>query len=402
MVHVLIVPAFYPSDMNKLSGIFIKEQCEALAGYGLDVGVIYPDFASLRRISLKNFWRRRFQIKSSIDLSVKTVRQLGWRIPKSREWQEEFWVKSIIRLLKRYIRNFGEPDLIHAHFIRRAGYAAARIKEEFDIPFVVTAHWGGFSNRMIKLLGEDSIAEFEIPLIRNVIAKSEFILPVSKSLLPKLKSYYPMSEHIEVVPNMVDTSFFVPNQDLVDKDHFVFVTISGERPVKNLDYLLRAFSLIIEKIPTARLKIIGCNPDFDFLNKMRALGLSEHLEIMGSLPRHLLLIELQSSHVLVVSSLCESFGLSVIESFSVGNPVISTKCGGPEDLVKDINGILCSINDLKEFAAAMIEISEKYSDYSHQVIRTDVIKNFGRLAVCKKIVFYYEIAIGNFMEEKSN
>lgn len=62
-----------------------------------------------------------------------------------------------------------------------------------------------------------------------------------------------------------------------------------------------------------------------------------------------------SFDVMILPSIClEVFGLTILESFSSRRPVIATRCGGPEDIIKDaIDGILVEPNDVQDLYRAI-------------------------------------------------
>ena len=63
-----------------------------------------------------------------------------------------------------------------------------------------------------------------------------------------------------------------------------------------------------------------------------------------------------SLDLLVVASLGESFGITIIEAMARGIPVVSTNCGGPSDIIEDkINGFLVPPKNSKKMAEAIIE-----------------------------------------------
>ena len=50
----------------------------------------------------------------------------------------------------------------------------------------------------------------------------------------------------------------------------------------------------------------------------------------------------------------ETFGLNVVEALSAGRPVISSRCGGPEDTIQDgVNGMLVAANDADALRGAI-------------------------------------------------
>lgn len=76
-------------------------------------------------------------------------------------------------------------------------------------------------------------------------------------------------------------------------------------------------------------------------------------------------------HVFVHPSIAnETCSLSILEALSAGKFVIATKCGGPEDLIKeDINGWLVNPNDI-------IQLQSKIIQYiNHPIAPKDIIFN---------------------------
>jgi glycosyltransferase involved in cell wall biosynthesis len=61
--------------------------------------------------------------------------------------------------------------------------------------------------------------------------------------------------------------------------------------------------------------------------------------------------------IYVVSSETESFGLTVVEAMAAGKPVITTRCGGPEEIiVQETTGLLVPLNDSSAMAEAIISL----------------------------------------------
>lgn len=64
-----------------------------------------------------------------------------------------------------------------------------------------------------------------------------------------------------------------------------------------------------------------------------------------------------ASDVLVVSSEKESFGLTAIEALAVETPVVSTRCGGPEEILEDgVTGLLVPVKDPLAMAGAIVRL----------------------------------------------
>ncbi len=66
-----------------------------------------------------------------------------------------------------------------------------------------------------------------------------------------------------------------------------------------------------------------------------------NVRLVGAVPRERLAAYYANAEALVVPSVCaETFGLIATEALSCGTPVVSTRCGGPEDVVSPEVGFL--------------------------------------------------------------
>ena len=80
----------------------------------------------------------------------------------------------------------------------------------------------------------------------------------------------------------------------------------------------------------------------------------------------------------IVSSITEGFGMPGLESAACRCPVVSTRCGGPEDYVHDgVNGYLVDVGNPQQMAARIVDVVtqrdddwRRMSEASHAVART--------------------------------
>lgn len=62
-------------------------------------------------------------------------------------------------------------------------------------------------------------------------------------------------------------------------------------------------------------------------------------------------------------SLSEGFGLTILEAMACRVPAVSTKCGGPEDFIRQgENGFLCDVNDVDGLTNAALQVLNSSSE----------------------------------------
>ena len=135
-MHILVIPSWYRSDEEPISGIFFRQQAQALQRSGFQVGVIYPHLRSLRLLRNQRT-NLRPRVTWVMDQGVATYRYEGWSLlPGFPQVFHRNWVRLGKLLFKQYVERFGMPDLIHAHSVIHGGVLAAQLQAEYGLSLI--------------------------------------------------------------------------------------------------------------------------------------------------------------------------------------------------------------------------------------------------------------------------
>jgi glycosyltransferase involved in cell wall biosynthesis len=199
---------------------------------------------------------------------------------------------------------------------------------------------------------------------RDVLRRAAAVHATSVSSRTELAEASGLDEHeIGILPIPVDTAKFAPVLDDRWRDGLAAPTLlfvgRATDPRKNVSLLLRAFALIRRSLPEARLTLVGTPPARPLPEGATALGYVAELPPV-----------LASSTLLLLPSLQEGFGIIVAEALAAGIPVLTTPCGGPEEMLRRSGGgtILTGFTE-EEFAAtavAMLEDAEALAVARHR------------------------------------
>jgi glycosyltransferase involved in cell wall biosynthesis len=199
-------------------------------------------------------------------------------------------------------------------------------------------------------------------LLRNFYHWADAILAVSAGVADDIAALSRVArETIRVIPNPVVTPDFetraaaaVDHGWLTDRSFSVFVAAGRLVPLKGFDTLLNAFDQVQRRCP-ARLIIIGEGPLRETLTLLRdRLKLQETVDLPGFIDDPLPVFA--RAAVVVVSSVYEGFGLTLVEAMACGTPVVSTDCPtGPREILDNGRfGPLVPVNDAGRLAEAML------------------------------------------------
>jgi glycosyltransferase involved in cell wall biosynthesis len=392
--HILLVPSWYPVRPDDVKGCFFRDQALALADYGHRVGVIDVQFRSLREmLRPATLLRAPSGVVEETDGSINTVRfhGLNWT-GRIRHLDRRRWLWRGRQLAARYFDRFGRPDLLHAHSMFNGGLLAMELSANSGIPYVVTEHGSG-----TLMPGLDSA---ELSLLGRVAGNAARRLAVSASLCraleerlgsTQLKSKMTWDEVPNVLSPRYESAVLTPAR----RGPFTFLTVSLLTRNKAVDVLIRAF---VKAFPggDVRLNIGGDGPDRMRLESLvDELGIKDRVHFLGLLARDDVPQVMAASSVFVLPSHIETFGVVLIESLALGRPVISTRSGGPESIVREADGLLVPTNDPGALAAAMCQIKSHYDDYDGAKIRQACVERYGGRAIARRLTEIYDPVLRN-------
>ena len=77
-----------------------------------------------------------------------------------------------------------------------------------------------------------------------------------------------------------------------------------------------------------------------------------------------------------------------LEALASGRPVVCTRCGGPQDILDDSNGLLVDVDDVDMLAEAMQEASSR--EWEATALRASVLERFSKEEFVNKHIALYE------------
>jgi glycosyltransferase involved in cell wall biosynthesis len=346
-MHILMLPSWYHTPERPWHGRFFENQAVALARAGARVGVAFVEMRSLRTLSGGALRQSHFQITSSEDRGVTSLRVKGWNPAAQTTTGAKFWALLSERLVLTYARRLGAPDIIHAQSALWAGRVAVRMGRKLSRPSVVTEH----SSAVLRgALRSSERAEAAV-----VYRAADAVLAVSRVLATAVDAVSG-APRCRVVPNPVDFEFFTLPPALRKREPFTFLCVCDLFGHKRVDQLIRAFAQVSAACTGVRLVIVGSGPDGHFLAALaHECGVAPHVEFTGGLPAAAVREQMWKANVLVQPSAFETFGVVLVEALATGIPVISTRSGGPADIVEPDLGWLIDVGDEGGLAKAMVD-----------------------------------------------
>lgn len=203
-------------------------------------------------------------------------------------------------------------------------------------------------------------------------------------------------EKIWVIPLGVDTDFFSPRQEKVDREWIEVLTVANLTRRKGIDYLIRAIHAV-KKSHKVKLRIVGDGPDMPRLREIVSrLGLKKEVVFEGRVPRLKLRDLYRSSDIFCLPSLREPFGKVVIEAMACGKPVIVTDTEGPSQIVSNMkDGIIVPRGDHRKLAKAISLLFDRSLRTSMGICARKKAEEYSWKAVAEKIYEVYEACLKN-------
>lgn len=173
--------------------------------------------------------------------------------------------------------------------------------------------------------------------VESSLSQADGLITFSKFMEKDILNRFPFlkPEKIKVIPHGLDPFFLEPisSEELkafafthsIPSDFLLFV--GTLEPRKNLDRLLFAFKEINNRRPSLHLILIGKKGQAEkkLKEQVEFLGLKDKIHFLGYRSRYELKLFYHLARALVLPSLCEGFGLPILEAMACGLPVLASK-----------------------------------------------------------------------------
>jgi glycosyltransferase involved in cell wall biosynthesis len=302
-------------------------------------------------------------------------------------------------------------DRFDAHLVvsgnALAGTALARTHRRFAA-WIATDFDGDRINRVAKfpwprrLLDRVLNAPVAKQLERQVL-RSARVLALSRHTAQQLNRVAGADVVSEILVAPVDTDHFRPEAGTTQP---LRVGFSGRLadPRKNLPLLLDALASARSKGCQLTAVLIGCSPSAELNRELEQRQLGTAVRALSYMDRKALAVELRQLDVYALPSHQEGLCIAALEAMASAVPVVSTRCGGPEDYVVDgENGYLVD-SDAETMGAAIANIctDRPLRDRMGSAARETVLRDFGKAACAAILTKHVEAsALAEHMTEET-
>jgi glycosyltransferase involved in cell wall biosynthesis len=282
-----------------------------------------------------------------------------------RAWHIGAALGNLQRLVRGQLTTF-DPELVHCHD-PLAGFAVSRACHNRPVPVVETVH-GPMLYEFQQVSGAGSQPRTEGLILRceqTALAAATQLIAVDSGQAEILRSDYGVeAERVTVIFNSVNVDevrVWARRDTALPCDAPFFLVPRRLWPKTGVQFAIEALAHVPRR--AVRLIIAGQGPlRAELERRTVALGLTERVHFVGSVPRpQLLPLFARAVGVLVPSVPCtgvvEATSLAVMEAMACGSVAIASGIGGLAELIQDgETGLLVPPADAKALAQAMTSV----------------------------------------------
>lgn len=258
------------------------------------------------------------------------------------------------------------------------------------MPFLYSYMGSIISNAQNIIYTEHSVAEVELihgiykPILGILLNWKTLIVGVSNEITHTFKEMFPSKRKIiKCIPNGLEIERFARaiNKEEVRAelglaiDHMVIGNVANFRTVKNHLCLIKAFNVVIKRLPNVRLVIVGTgfpgdseNSEAECRRLIKSYGLENKVILTGyieNIPRIL-----SGFDIFCLPSYSEGLPVSVLEAMAAKLPVVASNVRGIKEVVfHKQTGLLFPSND----SSALADSLEKLLTDTN--LRNEIIEN---------------------------
>lgn len=335
------------------------------------------------------------RVDSAVVLSfdgVTTERRNGVEVRRLADLSSPITEWNNVRafpLLRRHIDDF---DVVHAYNMElhpavgavgkgRSVGTVATLNSYHFLPGSVTNTRSSYLQRLYDVVGRPTTGR----ILEHYMKEIDVFVGLSTAVREVYADNGFDPARIEVVPNMIDPSFSVPETTASEGRTVLYVGELSRK--KGVETLVRALELLPAEYD---LRIVGTGPMEEDLQRIaRRLDVARRITFTGRVDYERIPEQYALADIFVHPGVWpEPFGRTVLEAMQAELPVVCTDTGGPADLVDDPR-LRCEPGDPEGLADAIERAIEGDSDVGKRN-KQRALEEFSPRSVTSRIVDLYE------------
>lgn len=383
-MNILIIPSWYKSKERPHYGSYFEEQARMLLSKNHKVWILFPNHVSSFK-QILTYTKKNIEFTNDAGLPTimsKTVSILPTRIG--------FFVNAIqikyqaYQAFKKYSKIYGTPDIIHAHSGLWGGVVANYISDKIHKPYIVTEHL----STLITSTEFDKKPFYTF--FKRSFQNASKVFCVSTGFNTKLANKYGLQQS-ETLHNIINPIFFTKTKPIQKSNQLNLIAIGGFESHKRFDIFIEAINILHQQQISVRAVLIGEGSLVDIIRKhIERLNLSDIITIEKTKNREEIANAISNSHILVSSSMYETFGMTIAEAHAVGRPTVAYNCDGPKDIINTKNGLLFYELTPEKLSEAILRIWSNYQQYNYNDISSECYSKFSEETIYNKLSKHYQ------------
>ena len=377
-MNILLIPSVFPTRRELWPGLYVYEYARSLA-LRHDVTVVYPQQLGSPRVG-----DEPFHDEDQLGPRLRRVNYTYKHVPKS-------WMLSYLAAFRKVlprVRREWKIDVVWAHVVMPAGLSALMLKKMFGLPFVMTEHWGP-----VRAWVDETPPSQKKLLswsLRHAYADADYRTAVSDSLAEEIKEEFGVSVDGKL-DYPIDCEMFRPalpgEEDgaASPAKRVLCVTRGHYDPRKGVANLLDAWQRVAHGSNGSALQLDIVGPDVELLApRVEELRIGASVNLLPWVPPAELAPLLRRSSLVVIPSSYETFGRSGAEGLASGVPVVATRCGGPEEYVREGTGLLVPKEDPAALAEGIVAGLRRERFLPADELARLTRERFGHEVICER------------------
>ena len=380
--HILFLTPAYPSPINPVTGIFIREHARAISLYH-QVTVVH--FTSTNQGNLT---------VNLIDDESLHLYRVTYPLPLI-SYTNLFNRWKALRSIYTDLKASGSPaDLIHANIYTSSdlAYFVSRLD---NLPVVLTEHSSAFPRNLVRGV--------RVMYYRFFMNRLNAILPVSQDLKMHLQRYKIQNTY-QTISNTVDINRFHPGLSRIkNHDSKRILCVAMLFPVKGIHFLLHAFARLSEHLNKCTLWIVGEGPERQSLEELtRQLALQDRVIFWGLKDQDEISQMMREADTFVLTSKWETQSVSAIESMASGLAVVAPRTGGLPEIIQSFCGELFEPGNIADLVEKLRLVLDNEGKYPPEQISTYASREFSHASIGQKFSNIYSRVLEEFKQQNGD